>query len=83
MIIIVIIMIVIIIIFNIYITPVSLKFKDVLQEQLKIVKSYEKALNLETKNNFKKCLTIYEHAFFPSSFLKTLLPKDPYLEQLI
>ena len=41
--------IIIIIIFNIYIAPVSLKFKDILQEQLKIVKSYEKALNLKTK----------------------------------
>ena len=35
--IIIIIIIVIIIIFNIYIAPVSLKFKDVLQEQLNIV----------------------------------------------
>ena len=45
----IIIIIVIIIIFNIYIAPVSLKFKDVLQEQLKIVKRYEKALNLHSK----------------------------------
>ena len=49
MIIIIIIIIVIIIIFNIYIAPVSLKFKVVSQEQLKIVKRYEKALNLNSK----------------------------------
>ena len=45
----IIIIIVMIIIFDTYIAPVSLKFKEVLQEQLKIVKSYEKALNLKTK----------------------------------
>lgn len=55
----IIVIIVIIMIFTVYVAPVKEKERRFMGAIIKIVKSYGKNLRLK----FKKCLTIYKHAF--------------------